>query len=97
MRTWCAKHVLLGVLLLAPGLLRAQVAAAISGHVEDPSSVGVPKVTAELQPGTYRYEAKLSVGDQQIALKLSTTIAIPCPPPMHAVASPYFFFRRRNS
>jgi hypothetical protein len=29
--------------------------------------------------------------------KLSTTTAIPCPPPMHAVASPYFFFRRRKS
>ena len=29
--------------------------------------------------------------------KLSTIIAIPCPPPMQAVASPYFFFRRRNS
>src|SRR6202035_1796203 len=28
---------------------------------------------------------------------LSTIIAIPCPPPMQAVASPYFFFRRRNS
>src|ERR1019366_9394890 len=34
---------------------------------------------------------------QRTQLKLSTTIAIPCPPPMHAVASPYFFFRRRNS
>ncbi len=41
----------------------------------DPSSVGVPKVTAELKPGTYSYEAKLSMGDQQMALKLSTTIA----------------------
>src|SRR5215813_10644500 len=30
-------------------------------------------------------------------LKLSTTIAMPCPPPMQAVASPYFFFRRRSS
>src|SRR5579862_5946425 len=28
---------------------------------------------------------------------LSTTIAIPCPPPMQAVASPYFFFRRCSS
>jgi len=28
---------------------------------------------------------------------LSTIIAIPCPPPMQAVASPYFFFRRRSS
>jgi len=41
----------------------------------DPSSVGVPKVTADLTPGTYRYEAKLSMGDQQMALKLSTSIA----------------------
>src|SRR6202161_617046 len=41
----------------------------------DPSTVGVPKVTADLKPGTYRYEAKLSMGEQQMALKLSTTIA----------------------
>jgi dienelactone hydrolase len=41
----------------------------------DPSSVGVPKVTADLKPGTYRYEAKLAMGDQQMALKLSTAIA----------------------
>ena len=27
----------------------------------------------------------------------STTMAMPCPPPMQAVAKPYFFFRRRNS
>jgi hypothetical protein len=33
----------------------------------------------------------------RLQLMLSTTIAIPCPPPMHADASPYFFFRRRNS
>ncbi len=30
-------------------------------------------------------------------LALSTIIAIPCPPPMHAVANPYFLFRLRNS
>jgi dipeptidyl aminopeptidase/acylaminoacyl peptidase len=41
----------------------------------DSSSVGVPKVTADLKPGTYRYEAKLAMGDQQMALKLSTAIA----------------------
>jgi hypothetical protein len=41
----------------------------------DPSSVGVPGVTADLKPGTYKYDAKLSMGDQQMALKLSTTIA----------------------
>jgi hypothetical protein len=49
MRTWCAKHVLLGVLLLAPGLLHAQVAAAISGHVEDPSSIGVSGATVTVK------------------------------------------------
>jgi Carboxypeptidase regulatory-like domain/TonB-dependent Receptor Plug Domain len=49
MRTLCAKHVLLGVLLLAPGVLRAQVAAAISGHVEDPSSVGVGGATVTVK------------------------------------------------
>ncbi len=49
MRTWCAKHVLLGLLLLVPGLLRAQVAAAISGHVEDPSGVGVSGATVTVK------------------------------------------------
>ncbi len=28
-----------------------------------------------MKPGTYKYDAKLSMGDQQMALKLSTTIA----------------------
>jgi hypothetical protein len=49
MRTWCAKHVLLGVLLLAPGVLRAQVAAAISGHIEDPTGVGVGSATVTVK------------------------------------------------
>ncbi|HTM14550.1 MAG TPA: carboxypeptidase regulatory-like domain-containing protein [Bryobacteraceae bacterium] len=49
MRTWCAKHLLLGVLLLAPGVLRAQVAAAISGHVEDPSGMGVGNATVTVK------------------------------------------------
>jgi hypothetical protein len=31
-------------------------------------------VTADLKPGTYKYEAKLAMGGQQMALKLSTTI-----------------------
>src|SRR3984885_11311158 len=38
-----------------------------------------------------------STVDLRAQFKLSTPIAIPCPPPMQAVASPYFFFRRRNS
>ena len=41
----------------------------------DPSTVGVPQIAADLKPGTYRYEAKLSMGEQVMALKLSTTIA----------------------
>ncbi len=41
----------------------------------DPSTVGVPQVAADLKPGTYRYDARLSMGEQQMALKLSTTIA----------------------
>jgi hypothetical protein len=40
----------------------------------DPSTVGVPQVTGELKPGTYKYDAKISMGEQQMALKLSTTI-----------------------
>jgi hypothetical protein len=41
----------------------------------DPSTVGVPQVTADLRPGAYKYDAKISMGDQQMAFKLSTTIA----------------------
>jgi dipeptidyl aminopeptidase/acylaminoacyl peptidase len=40
----------------------------------DASTVGVPKTTAELKPGTYRYDARLSMGGQQMALKLSVAI-----------------------
>jgi dipeptidyl aminopeptidase/acylaminoacyl peptidase len=40
----------------------------------DPSTVGVPKVTADLKPGAYRYDAKIAMGGQQMGLKLSTTI-----------------------
>jgi hypothetical protein len=40
----------------------------------DASTVGVPKVTADLKPGTYKYDAKLAIGGQQMALRLSTSI-----------------------
>jgi len=46
----------------------------VISKVLDASAVGVPKVTAELKPGTYKYDAKISMGGQQMALKLSTTI-----------------------
>jgi dienelactone hydrolase len=46
----------------------------VLSKVVDPSSVSVPEVTADLHPGTYRYDAKISMGDQRMALKLSTTI-----------------------
>jgi dipeptidyl aminopeptidase/acylaminoacyl peptidase len=49
--------------------------AVVLSKTVDPSTVGVPQVTADLKPGTYRYDAKLSMGEQQMALKLSTTIA----------------------
>jgi len=41
----------------------------------DPSSVSAPMLAMDLQPGTFKYQAKLEVGGQQIALKVSTTIA----------------------
>ncbi len=40
----------------------------------DAATVGVPEVTADLKPGTYKYDAKVAMGGQQMALKLSTTI-----------------------
>jgi dienelactone hydrolase len=40
----------------------------------DAATVGVPQVTADLKPGDYRYDAKLSMGGQQMALKLSVAI-----------------------
>jgi hypothetical protein len=46
----------------------------VLSRLVDPSTVGVPKVSGELQPGTYRYDAAISMGDQKMALKLSTTI-----------------------
>ncbi len=46
----------------------------VISKVVDPSTVGVPQVAAMLQPGTYKYDAKLAMGDQQMALKLSTVI-----------------------
>ena len=41
----------------------------------DASSVGLPKPAMDLQPGTYKYQAKIEAGGQQMSLTLSTTIA----------------------
>jgi dipeptidyl aminopeptidase/acylaminoacyl peptidase len=38
------------------------------------SSVGAPKLAMELQPGTYKYQAKIEAGGQQIPVSVSTTI-----------------------
>jgi dipeptidyl aminopeptidase/acylaminoacyl peptidase len=46
----------------------------VISKVLDALAVGVPQVTADLKAGTYKYDAKISMGDQQMALKLSTTI-----------------------
>jgi hypothetical protein len=39
------------------------------------SSVGAPKAARDLEPGTYKYQAKIEAGGQQVALSVSTTIA----------------------
>jgi dipeptidyl aminopeptidase/acylaminoacyl peptidase len=41
----------------------------------DASSVGVPKLAMDLQPGTYKYQAKIEAAGQQVSLTVSTTIA----------------------
>jgi dienelactone hydrolase len=41
----------------------------------DASSVGVPKLAMDLQPGTYKYQAKIEANGQQFSLTVSTTIA----------------------
>ena len=38
-------------------------------------SVGVPKLATDLQPGTYKYQARIEMGAQKISLTISTTIA----------------------
>ena len=40
----------------------------------DAGSVGVPKTGSDLKAGAWKYEAKLSLGPQQLALKTTTTI-----------------------
>ena len=41
----------------------------------DASSVGAPKVARDLTAGTYKYQAKLEVGGQEVPLSVSTTLA----------------------
>lgn len=40
----------------------------------DPSTVGAPKPSMDLHPGTYNYQAKISASGQEVSLKLATTI-----------------------
>src|SRR6202451_372570 len=40
----------------------------VLSQIVDSSAVGVPEVVAELKPGTYRYDATLAMGGQQMAL-----------------------------
>jgi hypothetical protein len=40
----------------------------------DAAAVGVPKPATELKAGTYNYQAKLAMGGQEMALKLTTNI-----------------------
>jgi dipeptidyl aminopeptidase/acylaminoacyl peptidase len=41
----------------------------------DASSVSAPKTARDLEAGTYKYQAKIEMGGQQVALSVSTTIA----------------------
>jgi dipeptidyl aminopeptidase/acylaminoacyl peptidase len=41
----------------------------------DATSVSAPKTARDLEAGAYKYQAKLEVGGQQVALNVSTTIA----------------------
>lgn len=40
----------------------------------DPNAVGLPTPAVDLTPGTYNFKAKISVGGQEIALTIATTI-----------------------
>jgi len=40
----------------------------------DAACVGAPKPAVDLKPGTYKYQAKLVMGGQQMAVNMSTTI-----------------------
>ena len=40
----------------------------------DAAQVGAPKPAMDLKPGTYHYDAKIEIGGQHIALKVSTAI-----------------------
>jgi len=39
----------------------------------DANAVGLPKTAVDLQPGTYKYKAKIVAGSQEIAMDMSTT------------------------
>ncbi|HXB72037.1 MAG TPA: alpha/beta fold hydrolase [Candidatus Acidoferrales bacterium] len=40
----------------------------------DATAVGLPKPAMDLKPGTYKYQAKIAMGPQEMAIKVSTTI-----------------------
>jgi dipeptidyl aminopeptidase/acylaminoacyl peptidase len=40
----------------------------------DPSTVGSPKPAEDLRPGSYKYQAKITMGGQDISASISTTI-----------------------
>jgi dipeptidyl aminopeptidase/acylaminoacyl peptidase len=47
----------------------------VLSEVMDASAVGVPQVTGGLKPGVYRFDARISMGDQQMPLQITATIA----------------------
>ncbi len=43
-------------------------------HIVDATKIGTPKPAVDLTEGTYNYNAKMSMGGQEMALKMSTVI-----------------------
>jgi hypothetical protein len=46
----------------------------VLSNLLDPSTVGVPEIASDLKPGVYRFDAKLSMGDEEMPLKISVTV-----------------------
>ena len=47
----------------------------VLGKKVDTAKVGVPTVAMDLQPGKYKYQARIEANGQQVSLTISTTIA----------------------
>jgi len=46
----------------------------VLSQIVDSSAVGVPEVAAELKPGVYKFEAKISMGGEEIPLQIALSV-----------------------